>query len=220
MAMIKCPECGKEVSDKASTCPSCGCPVNGQKKGVDPKIIIAVVAVAIIAVIVILVIPKGNNSNVETKTVTNEVVEEPQVKSETMDMLFDLSSYIGKAEDDVIDEIKQKYNAEIKPLEMWYTVTSDFVSLKNVYFIIDSNKEGKIVGIDGYYSCTDNDDMAQKNELFCTILKNKYGEPIENTKDENYEQIKWDNGELEIISMPMYTKKEIKITARIPFDKR
>ena len=27
MALIKCPECGKEVSDKAQTCINCGCPI-------------------------------------------------------------------------------------------------------------------------------------------------------------------------------------------------
>ena len=27
MAMIKCPECGKEISDKADKCPNCGCPI-------------------------------------------------------------------------------------------------------------------------------------------------------------------------------------------------
>lgn len=27
MALIKCPECGREISDRASTCPGCGCPV-------------------------------------------------------------------------------------------------------------------------------------------------------------------------------------------------
>lgn len=27
MALIKCPECGKEISDKATTCPNCGCPI-------------------------------------------------------------------------------------------------------------------------------------------------------------------------------------------------
>lgn len=29
MAIIKCAECGKEISDKAATCPSCGAPVAG-----------------------------------------------------------------------------------------------------------------------------------------------------------------------------------------------
>jgi uncharacterized membrane protein YvbJ len=27
MALIKCSECGKEISDKASTCPNCGNPI-------------------------------------------------------------------------------------------------------------------------------------------------------------------------------------------------
>ena len=32
MALIKCPECGKEFSDKALACPNCGCPVSEIKK--------------------------------------------------------------------------------------------------------------------------------------------------------------------------------------------
>ena len=28
MALIKCPDCGKEVSDKAKNCIHCGCPLN------------------------------------------------------------------------------------------------------------------------------------------------------------------------------------------------
>ena len=27
MALINCTECGKEVSDRAKTCPNCGCPI-------------------------------------------------------------------------------------------------------------------------------------------------------------------------------------------------
>lgn len=27
MALIRCPECGKEISDKAVSCPNCGCPM-------------------------------------------------------------------------------------------------------------------------------------------------------------------------------------------------
>jgi len=28
MALIKCEECGKDISDKAFTCPNCGCPIS------------------------------------------------------------------------------------------------------------------------------------------------------------------------------------------------
>lgn len=27
MALIKCPECGRQISDKAASCPNCGCPI-------------------------------------------------------------------------------------------------------------------------------------------------------------------------------------------------
>ena len=27
MSLIKCPECGDEISDKAYSCPKCGCPI-------------------------------------------------------------------------------------------------------------------------------------------------------------------------------------------------
>ena len=32
MALIKCPECGKEISDRAGTCPNCGYPIEETKK--------------------------------------------------------------------------------------------------------------------------------------------------------------------------------------------
>lgn len=32
MALINCPECGKEISDQAVSCPNCGTPINNQKK--------------------------------------------------------------------------------------------------------------------------------------------------------------------------------------------
>lgn len=32
MALINCPECGKEISDKAAACPNCGCPVEAMPR--------------------------------------------------------------------------------------------------------------------------------------------------------------------------------------------
>ena len=31
MSLVKCPECGKEVSDQANSCPNCGCPLKEEK---------------------------------------------------------------------------------------------------------------------------------------------------------------------------------------------
>lgn len=31
MALINCPECGKDISDKALSCPNCGCPIGNKK---------------------------------------------------------------------------------------------------------------------------------------------------------------------------------------------
>lgn len=33
MALIKCPECGKEISDKAPACPNCGMPLRREDRG-------------------------------------------------------------------------------------------------------------------------------------------------------------------------------------------
>ncbi len=33
MALIVCPECGKQVSDQAASCPSCGHPLRGRPGG-------------------------------------------------------------------------------------------------------------------------------------------------------------------------------------------
>lgn len=35
MALIKCPECGKELSDKAKACPNCGCPIEQVHSNVE-----------------------------------------------------------------------------------------------------------------------------------------------------------------------------------------
>lgn len=32
MALIKCTECGKEISEKAASCPGCGCPINANEE--------------------------------------------------------------------------------------------------------------------------------------------------------------------------------------------
>lgn len=37
MALINCPECGKEISDKAGNCPNCGCLIQPEQETKDGK---------------------------------------------------------------------------------------------------------------------------------------------------------------------------------------
>ena len=37
MALIECPECGKEVSDKAASCPNCGLPMHASAGDAKPE---------------------------------------------------------------------------------------------------------------------------------------------------------------------------------------
>lgn len=53
MALIKCPECNKEVSDTVKKCPHCGYKISNKSKK-DRKIIILIIAIAIIVIICII----------------------------------------------------------------------------------------------------------------------------------------------------------------------
>lgn len=81
MALIKCLDCGKEVSDKAGSCPNCGCPVsygigNNKEKIETPNdsqviikkapasgSFIGFIIISFIILFVIYLVLKGLNSN-------------------------------------------------------------------------------------------------------------------------------------------------------------
>lgn len=54
MSMIKCPECGKEVSDKADECPNCGNPISEKsapKHKSKKKIIVIILIILLISIV-------------------------------------------------------------------------------------------------------------------------------------------------------------------------
>lgn len=82
MAMINCPECSKEVSDRASACPNCGCPINvtesesqatqkveltsvkfGNKK-TRKKIIIGIASIIVLSAIAVGIILTANAAKI------------------------------------------------------------------------------------------------------------------------------------------------------------
>lgn len=98
MALIKCPECGKEVSDKAGKCPNCGC-ILEREKGMkvekkeqkkSNKIVLLIVGIVggfILGVLIGYSISKENNEStiVDNNTsMTNTIEDDKAVESNTV----------------------------------------------------------------------------------------------------------------------------------------
>lgn len=62
MALIKCPECGKEISDKESSCPDCGYKEKRKIK-VNKKILITSIALGVIVCVICVVKMFNNNES-------------------------------------------------------------------------------------------------------------------------------------------------------------
>ena len=64
MAIINCPECGKEISDSSEKCIHCGYPLKKKKSnGGNVKIIIAAVAVVAVIIAIIAFVKPGKSNN-------------------------------------------------------------------------------------------------------------------------------------------------------------
>lgn len=97
MALIKCPECDKEISDKASVCPSCGCPIheggddnNSKVETVKPKnkqmILVACVCIAVLFVVILGL---GLSKKAKTEKTDGEIATE-DIQKETYREATDL----------------------------------------------------------------------------------------------------------------------------------
>ena len=64
MALITCPECGKEISSTTSACPHCGYTLKKQK---PPQVLIAVIAVVAIIIVVAVVLLLNNRKTDNTE---------------------------------------------------------------------------------------------------------------------------------------------------------
>ena len=97
MAMIKCPECGQEISDKAKKCIHCGCPVKGKSNRIGKIIIpIIVVIVILVGVAIALLFSKTNSDKTEE---TKEMVTETETQITFEDYELAAINMINKLKD-------------------------------------------------------------------------------------------------------------------------
>lgn len=107
MALINCAECGREVSDKAVSCPNCGYPIAAQQNekaatnAARPRVIrvvwIAALAVSILLVILIWATVKSTNdlktaASIQSESVTEAIQPLPQASAASPEEVDHLSA--------------------------------------------------------------------------------------------------------------------------------
>lgn len=83
MALVKCPECGKEISDNSKKCIHCGSPIKKKKEPINiKKIIIIIVTLLLIISIIVGIVLKNNNDKKQKEIEEKERIEEEKRKAE------------------------------------------------------------------------------------------------------------------------------------------
>lgn len=154
MALIKCPECGREISDKATSCPHCGNLVNQQGKESYRNTKNRWILPMTISLLVILVIGAVLIFMNRSKKTDSKVVEEIQVETtNAVDSVrpLHIADFI---ETKTIDwgGVLQKQPSYIadKYLDESETTKEDLVDfLKNLGFVVVRQKEETYEGEGG-----------------------------------------------------------------------
>ena len=170
MALIKCSECGKEISSKAAACPYCGCPIEdnnivavkiekattdepslgkieGQKK--KKTIITGILVILILAVAIVLGVKTIHNKRFEgcayaTAMALKEILKNPDSLS-----VYDAEFYTptnqasGEERNTITDE---KHPIVI----MHYTAQNGYGGNTTGYVVATYHKDTKRYEIDGY----------------------------------------------------------------------
>ena len=80
MSMIKCPECGKEISDSAKSCPNCGHPMK------PPRSKIIIVVAIIMGAIALVVLASGIKDLLSARQAATEEASNPMLGNYYMGM--------------------------------------------------------------------------------------------------------------------------------------
>ena len=187
MALIKCSECGKEISDKAKKCPHCGIKCKNEKDvKVFPTSVMFILIVIFVAVIFLMMNYNKkdyNNSTSGIKENTNEIIEnenenENEIKtknefdkikkSKNYSIVVVISNNCSYSEifKPILEDVIQEYNVNI----YYLNIDSNFYNSVDLDTSVDGTpttiiyKNGKVINnIMGY---------KEKNDLINILKKN------------------------------------------------
>ena len=166
MALIKCEECGREISDKAESCPNCGCPINdvnldvGKDKHKFKILDKFFISFGIIAIIVIIIIgvntmrnnyasfidsELSNNSDIALTTAnsTDDDLNDKQIDTlKNFQGTWELNDY-GDVYKFIFNGMKMQYYSKINSKMSEYTTSLKFLDDNDSFYLIEDNDSVK-----------------------------------------------------------------------------
>ena len=111
MGLMQCKECGKEISEKAYSCPNCGCPVNASTEKSNNKMVYIILGLIAIAIVVIAIVL---NQNKKPANISDEAyqlgIDAILVSDKYIDGIYDYDTASDKLESikDKIDRLHEE----------------------------------------------------------------------------------------------------------------
>ncbi|MEE1493108.1 MAG: zinc ribbon domain-containing protein [Massilioclostridium sp.] len=172
MALIICPECGKEVSNQAKTCPNCGYSMNTstlKSKSYKKRILISIFSLAIIILIILVFILINQKQKEFTFRQVNLGMTQQQVII---------------AEDQLDDS---KNGSPYSPNCYIYKTATNYSLSGSMLYRFDDNDELSSIFCNFPYN-------SHNSDTLLTELKNEYGKPDTEEQDLGELIISWKRG--------------------------
>ncbi|MGV8946261.1 MAG: zinc-ribbon domain-containing protein [Lutibacter sp.] len=134
MALINCSECGKQISDKAESCPSCGMKLKNNKKGCSTPMLLVWIALFGVFLYIYFGLFSGNSSNDYDGIISDSKTYSYEWRSPKGTQFIEFGKIIVKNNIRVCGEYKVK---EIKRNEFLIACTQDGNNWE--YFVIYPN---------------------------------------------------------------------------------
>ena len=129
MALIKCKECGKEISEEARTCPNCGAKTDITKKKEENIITALIIAVLILIIVVFIFANRKDKFFNKYVMETVEILEEYGENKITSDFavreLYSIKCEIEERAEKIKDESEKRYDDYTTLLINIYSVSRE-----------------------------------------------------------------------------------------------
>lgn len=170
MAMINCPECGKEISDKANMCPNCGYQVKGAKKKLSVKGI-GIIVIAILFVFFCLLFALSNRlsdtEQADVDRVITAITNIGEVKAES-------DSKIVEAEK-MYDELSKKCQRHVENRK-------ELLEARDTYNNLKAEETMKLISQIGEVTLSSQEIIAKANNAY-DALSNEQKKLVNNSED-------------------------------------